>query len=674
LLPAVCVTLSLAAIALFLSAIPARFAQIQFPTLEVAAARQGLGVSPLFVAVWYGLIEIGIATAFVSVGVVIALRRPRERMAWFTSLALILAGVAMPPTVSAINVSGGLWELPATLTSMLALGFSVIFCYVFPNGSCVPHFTRVVAIALLIGLMAVGIASVFVIALIPRTLALWIVIGFVIYLTAALAQLYRYRYVSTLLERQQTKWLLFGLAAALLNFGLLGGYFLITDKSARELYTLVLYPVFYGFAPLIVLLSIAAAIFQYRLWDIHLVLNRSLVYGALTGIVVSGYVVTVAVLDAVFRTTINWWVSLIATGSMALLFQPVRQWLQRRVNRWLYGEGDEPYTVLRRLGQTLKNTRSPEDVLPNITETIARSLKLPYAAIALIHDDHSRLAAEYLSRHQWEKGDAHTDLLRLPLRYQSETIGELRLAPRSGQMRFSETEEALLRAIAHETGLVAYSLNLNHELQHARQSLVQSREAERLRLRRDLHDGLSPTLANLALQMETARDLVSRDPALAQEMLTEMAGRTRAVFTDLRAVVHNLRPPELDELGLVAAIQHLARQAGRTGLQVTPNLPASLPPLSPAVEVAAYRIAQEALSNVQRHSDAKQCYVRLSVEDNCLRLHICDDGQGLSAEHPAGVGLRSMRQRAEELSGEFQAGPLAEDGTSIQVRLPLKTE
>jgi signal transduction histidine kinase len=194
-------------------------------------------------------------------------------------------------------------------------------------------------------------------------------------------------------------------------------------------------------------------------------------------------------------------------------------------------------------------------------------------------------------------------------------------------------------------------------------------------LRRDLHDGLGPTLAALHLQAGVLRRLIATDPEAATALVEEFRSDIRTAVEDIRRVVYALRPPALDELGLVAAVQAQAERCNQPppGLQVEVEAPAMLPPLPAAVEVAAYRIVQEALANVVHHARATHCCVRL-VLDEQLAVEVTDDGDGLPAQRKRGVGLVSMRERAVELGGTCHVGPAAGGGTKVVAYLPLLEE
>jgi signal transduction histidine kinase len=215
------------------------------------------------------------------------------------------------------------------------------------------------------------------------------------------------------------------------------------------------------------------------------------------------------------------------------------------------------------------------------------------------------------------------------------------------------------------------SVRLMHDLKRAREQMVFSREEERKLLRRNLHDTIGPTLASLHLQSNAVRKLVASDPARAMSLLDEMRTQIRSVIGDIRRVVENLRPPALDELGLLSAIEEQAKGFAVEGLDVYVDSPGRLPPLNAAVEVAAYRIVLEALANVVRHAHAKQCWVRIKHEPDLLRVEVLDDGSGLPASYKPGVGLASMRQRALELGGECRIQSAPEAGMLVTALLPL---
>jgi len=425
-------------------------------------------------------------------------------------------------------------------------------------------------------------------------------------------------------------------------------------------------------------LSMGIAITRYRLFDIDMVINRALVYGTLTAVVIGVYVGIVSYLGTLLQLQNGLVLPLIATGVVAVLFQPLRERVQRGVNRLVYGERDEPYAVLARLGQRLEGAVVIDDLLPMIAETVARALKLPYAAIALPYDDTTHLAAEYVAQPLTvDTMRAASANFTLPLVAQGETVGELRLALRHGEQELSAADMRLLNDLSRQAGIAVQATRLTSDLrqltvdlQESRERLVTAREEERRRLRRDLHDGLGPALASLMFKVDAARNVLRHDPVKADRLLESVAEQMQTTIADIRRLVYDLRPPALDQLGLVAALkQHTAYVDRRTRMFV--HAPNDLPPLPAAVEVAAYRIVLEAITNVVRHAEAQQCTVSITVDRHTLVVDIRDDGSGLPAQRHAGVGLRSMYERAAELGGTCTIETAPTGGTSVRVHLPL---
>jgi signal transduction histidine kinase len=475
-------------------------------------------------------------------------------------------------------------------------------------------------------------------------------------------------------ERQQLKWFLFA-AVPLTVLGTLDGLDQMVYGFTRNfmfhpvyiLYSLgLLVPVVYieVLSLLLVPVFTYVAILRYNLYDIDVVINRTLVYGALTACVVAIYVLLVVALGALFQARGNLAISLLATGLVAAAFQPLRGRLQRSVNRLMYGERDDPYAVISRLGRRLEGALAPDTVLPAVVETIAQALKLPYAAILLKEGEGYGTAASYGS----PTGEPET----IPLVYQREEIGRLVLSPRAPGERFSDADRALLEDLARQAEVAVHAVRLTADLQRSRERLVATREEERRRLRRDLHDGLGAQLAGLNVQAGTIRRLIPQDPGAADELVVELREELRGAISDIRRLVYDLRPPALDDLGLVGAMRKLAERYGskETSLRVVVEAPEDLTNLPAAIEVAVYRITQEALTNVARHARARTCIVRLSINDE-VTLETVDDGVGIPEGRNAGVGLSSMRERASELGGACLIQSVPDGGTRVIVRLPL---
>jgi len=485
------------------------------------------------------------------------------------------------------------------------------------------------------------------------------------------AMLLRFRR-SAGIEREQIKWLVYAIAIYMV-LSILTSTFAWLWPGFR--WGMELSIVTTNLGNLGIAVAAMIAILRYRLYDIDLIINRTLVYTALTAGVVALYGLVVGGLGVLFQAESNYFFSLLATGLAAMLVLPMRDRLQRLVNRLMYGERDEPYAVLAGLSRRLEGALPPEATLPAVVETVAQALKLPYVAIALKQEGDFNIAASF--------GLAGNDWIQLPLIYQGETVGQLRLSTRSPNEPFTPGEQRLLRDIARHIGVTAHTVLLTEDLrrladdlQRSREELVKSREEERRRLRRDLHDDLGPQLASLKLNLDVARNLVSRDPNAAEALLLDLRSQSQSAIADIRRLVFDLRPPALDELGLVGAIQEYTRQIAsqdgtQPGLRIRLNSPKDLPPLPAAVEVAAYRITLEALANFVRHSQGSNCQVTIMKASNELQVEVCDDGLGLPQEVQPGVGLSSMRERAAELGGACVIETLPGGGTRVLARLPL---
>jgi signal transduction histidine kinase len=480
------------------------------------------------------------------------------------------------------------------------------------------------------------------------------------------AAVQQYRLNRTGVRRQQVRWVML---AALVAGGAGLFLYILPPLLGRE----AIPPNYIGLIVLVFPLAIAIAILRHNLFDIDALLNRALVYGALSAIIIALYVLVVGMLGTVFQTRGDLFVALVATGLAAVLFQPLRDRLQRGANRLIYGQRDEPFEVVARLGRRLEATVSPDATLSAVVTTVAEALKLPYVAIALPGQaDELETVVSY--------GKPVTDPAAFPLQYQGQIVGRLLAAPRAADESFAAAEERILRSVAHQAGAAVRAARLTADLQRSRRQLVTAREEERRRLRRDLHDGLGPALAALHLQAGMARRLLGHDPEEAADLISDLQDEIREAIEDVRRLVYALRPPVLDQLGLVAALRAQAAEHGRVGdlghgpgqgrLQIQIEAPETLPPLPAAVEVAAYRIVREALTNVVRHAQAKNCRVSLRLHEG-LTVEVTDDGRGLPRERRAGVGLLSMRERAEELGGVCTIDTMPGGGTRVLARLPL---
>ncbi|MFD7159429.1 histidine kinase [Kribbella sp. NPDC059898] len=413
--------------------------------------------------------------------------------------------------------------------------------------------------------------------------------------------------------------------------------------------------------PILVLLAIplipiavAVAIVRYQLLDIRLVVSRALTWALLSLVAIGIYAALVALLDSLIASQVGR--SAAVTVFVALIIAPVLPRLQQLVDRALYGDRNNPARVASRVGSQLSAG------LPGVVAATRSALRLPYVAIRV---DGTLIASA--------GSPPAAGVSVVPLSYGGEVLGLLEVGTRSGEAGLSSADRSVLALVAVPLAVAVHAMRLSAELQTSREKLVSAREEERRRLRRDLHDGLGPTLTGVAFAADAAANLITKDTPRAVELLTRLRADTRAAITDVRRLVDDLRPPALDELGLIAALQQRADQmsirADGTPIRVTVTAD-GLPPLPAALEVAAYRIATEALTNVVRHASATTAVLSLRCGTE-LEIEITDNGTPTGAWHP-GVGLQAMHDRTAELGGTLTAGPTP-TGSKVQARFPLPT-
>lgn len=588
--------------------------------------------------------------SFFLVALVLFWKRPDDRVALMLSASLVASLVE-----GGIPAEGALGWAALALYAIATVLFLPL-PFIFPDGRYAPVWTRWL-VPLAIALVLAGTVG-------GKQLA-WLggsgTIGWAA--LAIYAMVYRYGRLANRTERDQIRWALLGLGCTFLlvpGFVLLMTVFPATQPSAARLTIQTINGALYILAYLGFAVCIAIAMLRYQLWGIELALNRSLVYAALSAFVLLAYVAIVSSLGALLQTSGNLVLAFVATAVIALLFDPLRRRVQRGVNRLMYGERDEPYAVLTQLRQQLDQAVSPQALLPAVAEMVAQALKLPYAAIR-VRDD---LMAECGA------APAHGQIEMFPLTYQGQPFGTLEVATRARGEALGPGERRLLTDIAAQAGVAAHAALLSADLQHARERLVSTREEERRRLRRDLHDGLGPKLAGQALILEAIRDTLPVEADQQRALVEHLIGDSQRVVSEVRQLVHGLRPPALDQMGLRGALEALIEPLAASGARARFSAPEQLPALPAAVEVALYRIAQEALTNVIKHARASSCTLTLTVGAATLLLEIADDGVGFDNPPRWGVGMLSMRERAEEIGGSCTIERRPNGGTRVIAELP----
>lgn len=403
-------------------------------------------------------------------------------------------------------------------------------------------------------------------------------------------------------------------------------------------------------------IGMGVAILAHQLDDLDLLVNRAVVWLILTACLFAAFAGTVALLSTTALAGQPVLVSALGTAAVAVGFDPVRRRVQRAVDRLLFGERDAPMKVLAELGRRMQAAADPGELLADLVAVVGVSLRVPYVRMEVNGRDGEALTAV-------EDGRPQPGLSAFEMRSQGEDVGRLLVAPRRFGEAFTPQEKRLLEDISGQAAIAARSYRITLELRQARESLVRSREDERLRIRRDLHDGLGPAIAGARMQVAAVRNAAGSGSDLlasVQETLSECN-------QEIRRIVDGLRPGALDR-GLLPAIRQRAEAIGPVPT-VTVEATGELDDLGAAADVAVFRIVTEAMSNAARHSGARRVWVRLDDTGSDIVAEVRDDGHGGAAPREGGVGMESMRRRAEELGGYLTVDSHP-TGTSVCLSLP----
>ncbi|WP_028551950.1 sensor histidine kinase [Paenibacillus sp. UNC451MF] len=655
-------------------AMPLEHAGVIHPTLETYAF--------IFVC-----IDVIFTFVYYAAALLIFWKGFREPMAILAALAMVAFGTSFP-SLTWVASQGIAWQESwfSFVSSLGWIGLSLLFL-LFPNGSFVPRWTFVVFLFISI----VDISSFFNQGSIWNKFGISAYLQLLWYTSSTLiliySQIYRFLKVSSPAQRQQTKWVVYGLAVGMIGFV---GMSILFDPSMNDgsAMTYVYLNALLNLSLLAIPFTLTMAILRHRLWDIDPLVNRTLVYGALSLCVAAIYILSVYYLSQLFETKDNLFISLASTAVVAAAFAPLKERLQRLVNRMMKGRHDDPYAVLLELGSQLVQPLAPEAMLEVLASTVKESLRLPYAGIALGVGGQDALVAS--------AGVPIHEVRPFPIIHRGEQLGMLYLSCRSPGEAFSSEDNKFLDVLLHQAGPIVENVNMTlgmkllaKDLQESREKLVLAREEERRQIRKNLHDDLAPRLAALALNVATAEKYVVKKPDIAIEMLGDLRRVIRATVDEIRTLVHDLRPPSLDELGLISAIQErvselnkparlLADELGTIPIHIHLLEPPPLPDLPAAVEVAAYRIVTESLVNVIKHSQATDCTIRLHISENKqLVIEVTDNGTGLPPSYAqqlpgkGGIGLHSLRERAAELGGQCSIERLQQGGTRVLAILPI---
>ncbi|GAA5113571.1 hypothetical protein GCM10023339_18140 [Alloalcanivorax gelatiniphagus] len=395
----------------------------------------------------------------------------------------------------------------------------------------------------------------------------------------------------------------------------------------------------------------------------------ALVAWTLTTAVVAGFVVAVDLAVLAAGTALlgdrldERDVTLVALVLAVVVYGPLRSSLGELVRRLLLGGRGDRYGAVSTLAARLETTGSVDEQLPALAGAVADTFKVAHVRVDVLTPDGGRLSASH--------GAAPAEVHEIDIAYRGERIGRLVLPLQGFRSMLSHRDQGLLVDLVRQAAVAIRARLLATELQESRERLVLGREDDRRRIRRDLHDGLGPALGGVALRLQAAGNAIDADPARARELVSLARTEVSEALDDVRRLVHDLRPPALDDLGLEAAVRQQAeRVRSEVDVTVTAEGAAGLPA---AVEVAAYRIVSEALTNVVKHAGARRVDVRLEAGEGVLVVTVADDGRGIAEDVTAGVGLLSLRERAEELGGRCEVVCPDNGGTTVRAVLPHGT-
>jgi signal transduction histidine kinase len=346
----------------------------------------------------------------------------------------------------------------------------------------------------------------------------------------------------------------------------------------------------------------------------------------------------------------------VAAALVAVGLTPLRERLQRTVDHLVYGERHDPMNAVTRLGDRV--AADEPDLLSAVLRIVTTAVRAPGASVT---DPDGRPVATY---------GCPAEGPVFPLRVGGLDVGVLTVSARTPGEAFTAGDLRLLNALVPQVAVVVRALELAEALEAERDRVVEATRTERDRLRRDLHDGLGPSLSGVRLGLLALHDaLASGDTATSAELLERIRAEVDATVGEVRRIIDGFRPAVLDDTGLAGALRRDA--AGAAGGVHVDVAVADLPPLPAQVETAAYRIAQEALTNVLRHAQASTARITLAVDSGALTVQVADDGAGIDSPVRHGVGLASMRRRAEALGGALTLTS-NDHGTTVLATLPLR--
>ena len=649
-----------------------------------------------------GTVSVTFILGFATVGALLGWKRPANPIGWLlsaTGLSFAFAIVGLLLLQFSRTRAWGNWT---SWLFFLGVGFVVFVVLLFPTGSLPSRRWRPVAWAGAAGIGAWVLGNAFAPVLVtsgppevrnPMGVAgptghifsvltgvgglLIVITG----LTALVSLVFRYRRAAAV-EREQLKWLVYAgalIVAAVLAVSLIEGIFGLSRNAANNLENVTL-----SGTVALVPIAIGIAIFRYHLYDIDVVINKTLVYGSLAVFITGVYVAIVVGVGSLAQRGARpgLGLSIVATAVVAVAFQPVRAWVQRLANRLVYGRRATPYQVLADFAGRMAGAYAAEDLLPRMARILAEGTAAARADVWLKSGDTFRDGAA------WPAGAPLLPPARataadvpaypaadriLPVRYQGEVLGALSVAKRPGES-LTPVEDRLLGDLAGQVGLVLKNAGLREqllarleEIRASRQRLVAAQDSERRRIERNIHDGAQQQLVALAIKLSITESLIGTDPDGERELLAELRTDAAGAVEDLRDLARGIYPPLLASAGLPAALQAQAHKAP-VPTSVTAGAVGRYPQ---EVEAAVYFCVLEALQNVAKYAGATQAEIKLTGSGHGLRFEVADDGAGFDpAARGYGTGLQGMADRLHAHGGTLDVRSTPGTGTTIAGRLP----